>query len=138
MARLIRYHKTLCILLMITILSLMDTSGIEPRSLVTIPYFDKIVHFIMYFTLAFTLMFEYYLHHKYKITKGIQVLILPLIWGAIMEIAQFLLTNYRGAEWKDMLANTVGIIIAYFTVKLLKDNRILVTLILFPFFKKPL
>lgn len=136
MNRVIKYHKTLGILLIVTILSLMDTDGIEPQGLINIPHFDKIVHFLMYFTLAFFLMFEYYLHHKDKIIHEIQVLLLPLFWGAAMEMMQLFFTDYRGAEWLDMLANTIGIIMAFIAVYIVRDVQWIARLILFPFHNK--
>ncbi len=136
MSRFIKYHKTLTIMLVVTFLSLMNTSDIEPRKIFSIPHFDKIVHFLMYFTMAFFLMFEYYLHHKHKITRIVQILLIPLFWGASMEMAQFLLTNYRGAEWWDMIANTLGVITAYFFVYIFRHNKLISYLILFPFNKR--
>lgn len=133
MARLKRYHKTLFIMLVVTTLSLVNTSNIHPKPLFVIPHFDKIIHFSMYFTMAFFLMFEYYLHHKHKITHIIQILLIPLFWGAAMEIAQLLLTNYRSADWWDMVANSIGIITAYFAVYTLRHNKLVSRLILFPF-----
>ncbi len=134
MIRLLKYHKTLGIILAVTILSLMNTSSIEPRNIHLIPHIDKIVHFLMYFTMAFFLMFEYYVHHKHKITRGFQVLMIPIFWGATMEITQLVLTSYRGAEWLDMLANTLGVIFAYIGFNILKENKFLNRFILFPFF----
>ncbi len=133
MSRLKRYHKTLLIMLIVTILSLINTSNIKTDQLFHIPYFDKIVHFLMYFTMAFFLMFEYYLHHKHKLTHIIQILLIPLFWGAAMEITQLTLTKNRGAEWWDMAANTLGIITAYFAVYIFRHNKLISHLILFPF-----
>jgi len=123
-------------MLVVTVLSLVNTSDFEPRDIYRIPYFDKIVHFLMYFTMAFFLMFEYYLHHKHKITHIVQILLIPLFWGAAMELAQLLLTNYRGAEWWDMLANSIGVVTAYFAVYILRHNKLISQLILFPFARK--
>lgn len=134
MIRLLKYHKTLGIILIVTFLSLINTSDIEPANIHLIPHIDKIVHFLMYYSMAFFLMFEYYVHHKHKITKYIQVLIIPIFWGAAMEITQMVLTDYRGAEWLDMLANTFGVMCAYISFYILKENKLLNQFILFPFF----
>jgi len=132
-----KYHKTLSIILIITILSLMNTSEIEPKDLNLIPHIDKIVHFLMYFTLGFTFMFEYYIHHHKTIKNISTILILPLLYGGLMEILQLLLTSYRGADWLDMLANGCGIFAAYFAVKTLRNNIFIKKCMLFPL-KKPL
>jgi len=130
-----KYHKTLSIILIITVLSLMNTSKIEPKDISLIPHFDKIVHFLMYFTLGFTFMFEYYLHHHKTIKRVSKILVLPLFYGALMEVLQFSITSYRGADWLDMLANTCGIFAAYFTVRAFRNNIFIKKWMLFPLTK---
>jgi len=122
-------------MLVVTFLSLMNTSNLKPHDIYSFPHFDKIVHFLMYFTMAFFLMFEYYLHHKHRITHIVQILIIPLFWGAAMEFAQMFFTQNRAAEWWDMLANTLGVVAAYFVVYFFRHNKIVNYLILFPFNK---
>lgn len=131
-----KYHKTLAILLAITFLSLVKTSSLPAIPINKIPHFDKFVHFTMYFTLGFFLMFEYYLHHKERITRIAKIILLPLFWGASMEIAQRILTPYRAAEWMDMLANTLGVITAYGAVIVLRHNKYIGNFILFPFYRE--
>lgn len=130
-----KYNKTISILIIITILSLINTSKIQPKDIELIPHFDKIIHFLMYFTLAFFFMFEYYLHHKKGITKISQILILPILWGGFMELMQYFTTSNRSADWWDMVANTLGIFIAYLVVVGFRKNLIIKKLILFPFGK---
>ena len=131
-----KYNKALSILTVITILSLINPSKINPDDIQLIPHTDKIVHFIMYFTLGFVFMFEYYIHHKKRIINISQILILPLMWGAFMELLQYYTTSNRSADWWDMAANALGIIVAFFAVVLLKQNYIIKSLIIFPFKKK--
>ncbi len=130
-----KYHKTLSIILIITVLSLMNTSKITPKNINLIPHLDKIVHFLMYFALSFIFMFEYYIHHHKTIGKISNILILPLCYSGLMELLQFSLTTHRGADWLDMLANTCGIFTAYFAVKALRNNTFLKKWILFPLTK---
>ncbi len=132
-----KYHKTLGIILIITLLSLLNTSKIQPDNLKQIPHFDKIVHFLMYFTLGFVFMFEYYVHHHKTITKISKILILPLLYGGLMEILQHLLTTDRSGNWKDMLANSCGLFAAFFVVKLFRNNTFLHKWMLFPL-KQPM
>nr|WP_321454141.1 VanZ family protein [uncultured Carboxylicivirga sp.] len=136
MSRILKYHKTITIMLVVTFLSLMKTSDITPRDIFQLPYFDKIVHFLMYFTMTFFFMFEYYLQHKHRITHIVQILIIPLFWGASMELAQLFFTDYRGADWWDMLANSIGVFTAYFVVCIFRHNKLIGYLILFPFNKR--
>jgi len=132
-----KYHKTLGIIFIITVLSLINTSKIEPDKIKLIPHIDKIVHFLMYFTLAFTFMFEYYIHHHKTISKVSKILILPLFYSGLMEILQLSITSYRGADWLDMLANGSGILMAYFAVRTFRNNVFFKKIMLYPL-KEPL
>lgn len=128
-----KYNKTIGIICLITVLSLLNTSNIKTDSFKIIPHFDKVVHFLMYFTLGFVFMFEYYLHHHKTLKRISKILILPLIYGGIMEILQFSMTNYRSGDWWDMFANGCGIIAAFFAVSLFKNNSFIKTCVLFPY-----
>ncbi|WP_430814349.1 VanZ family protein [Carboxylicivirga sp. RSCT41] len=132
-----KYHKTLSIILIITVLSLINTVRIKPDNLPVIPHFDKIVHFLMYFTLGFVFMFEYYIHHHKTITRVSKILILPLIYGGIMEVLQYAVTPYRSGDWWDMLANGCGIFAAFIAVAYLRNNTFFNKWMLFPL-KKPM
>ncbi|MBS2212513.1 VanZ family protein [Carboxylicivirga mesophila] len=132
-----KYHKTLSIIFIITLLSLINTSKIKPDDLSLIPHFDKIVHFLMYFTLGFVFMFEYYIHHHQTITRISKILILPLLYGGLMELLQISVTTYRSGDWWDMLANGCGILTAYFIVKSLRNNTFFRKWMLFPL-KQPM
>ncbi len=132
-----KYHKTLTTIFIITLLSLINTTRINPDDLRLIPHFDKIVHFLMYLTLGFVFMFEYYIHHHKTISKISKILILPLIYGGLMELLQLLITSYRSGDWWDMLANSCGIFTAFFFVKALRNNIFLRKWMLFPL-KQPM
>ncbi len=132
-----KYHKTLSIITIITLLSLLNTSDIQPRNIRLFPHFDKVVHFLMYFTLAFIFMLEYYIHHHKTISKISKILILPLFYGGLMELLQLLITANRSGEWWDMLANACGIITAYFAVLLFRNSPLVHKWMLFPL-KKPM
>ncbi|MCT4589260.1 MAG: VanZ family protein [Carboxylicivirga sp.] len=132
-----KYHKTLCVIVAITILSLINTKNLSPIDLPRIPHMDKIVHFLMYFGLAFVFMFEYYIHHHKTIRNITKILILPLMYGGLMELLQLTLTSYRCGNWWDMLANTSGILAAFFAVLILRNNIFVKKLMLFPL-KQPL
>lgn len=132
-----KYHKTLSIIFIITVLSLVNTARIKPDNLPIIPHFDKIVHFLMYFTLGFVFMFEYYIHHHKTITRISKILILPLIYGGIMEVLQYTITPYRSGDWWDMLANGCGIIAAFVAVAYFRNNTFFSKWMLFPL-KKPM
>jgi len=78
----------------------------------TIPYTDKLVHAIMYAILTFILLYDY---SKYRTVKTIRpyktLIILPILYGGLMEIMQGLLTTTRSADMFDFLANSIGVFI---------------------------
>ncbi len=133
MNTLLKYHKTVGILTAITLLSLLNVGNVAPHKIKLIPHIDKIVHFTMYFTASFVLLFEYYLYHKKNKAVLKRLPIIPFIWGGIMEICQLYLTEYRGAEWWDLAANTSGLLLGYFTFMKVRHNQVLEYIITYPF-----
>lgn len=133
MNKLLRFHKTIFILIVITLLSLLKVGDLAPDQVKLIPYSDKIVHFIMYFTATFILLFEYYLHHNKNKSGLINLIFIPFIWGALMEVCQFFFTDNRAAEWWDFIANTLGLVIGYVSFRLMCKNSFIQRLVLFPF-----
>lgn len=82
---------------------------------------DKIGHFIAYFvfTIVWFLFFFYSEKFKNSISQSlVKASVFCFIYGLLMEVMQVTLTNYRYAEWFDILANTSGIIIAVLLLKL--------------------
>lgn len=88
----------------IAILSLLKL-GKQPISFSNI---DKIEHGIAYFVLT--------LFWLVAASKRIRILLIVLVcfvYGIIIEVLQGTLTDYRAAEYYDILANTIGILIAF-------------------------
>ncbi|MBI9061080.1 MAG: VanZ family protein [Marinilabiliaceae bacterium] len=133
MNTLLKYHKTITILIAITLLSLLNVGEITPNEIKLIPHSDKIVHFTMYFTATFVLLLEYFLHHKKNKAALKRLTVIPFIWGGIMEICQFYLTENRGAEWWDLAANTCGLLFGYLIFMKVRNNHVVEYLITFPF-----
>ena len=72
---------------------------------------DKYLHTLAYFTLSSVWYFA--LHEKLKNVRFKIIVIASLIfYGIILEALQGGLTNYRTADFMDVLANIVGIVIA--------------------------
>ncbi|WP_231874467.1 VanZ family protein [Polaribacter atrinae] len=70
---------------------------------------DKIYHFIAYFTLSITWLFSFYRKPSLKYV----IIICCILFGIIIEVSQQTLTTYRTGDYKDALANTVGIILGF-------------------------
>ena len=80
---------------------------------------DKILHILAYFTLS-TIWFLA-LHKKIKNHYVKLVLILSLvIYGIVLEVLQGGITNYRTGDFYDVIANTIGVLLAVLVI-----NRII-------------
>lgn len=80
-----------------------DNSGIN------IPYFDKIVHYVMYVLLCAAYLFE----SSHKPTSGrllnyAKGLFYCAIVAGAIELAQLYLTTYRSGEWLDFWFGMAG------------------------------
>jgi VanZ family protein len=84
---------------------------------INIPYFDKIVHFGMFFILASLIKGLYWKNHisskvfYYYIT-------LAVVYGVIIEIVQALWINMRSGDFVDWLFDCTGIALAVITFRL--------------------
>jgi VanZ family protein len=97
--------------LIIMYLSLANSHTFEKVSLYRIPQFDKIVHFLMYFGLMSSIIFE-----NRKTLKNNRTLFLisliPLFYGILMEILQSVLTVTRCASIYDAISDEAGILVS--------------------------
>lgn len=72
----------------------------------SVPYLDKLVHFVIFFVLALTF------HRAFALSAGLSLLFL-VCYGLLIEIAQTYAPG-RGADVYDWIADASGVI-AYFT-----------------------
>lgn len=113
------YWKSTTIILLICYLSL--SKGDEFPKLQPFEYFDKIVHFIMYFTLSAVLVYDY---KSVKNPKApiyayyLLALVFPAFFGGIIEILQGAFFPPRTADWLDWLADIAGTFFGFFVVHL--------------------
>ena len=85
---------------------------------------DKVIHFLMYFGLSFSLITEYYIK-IFKINLNLFLInLFPVFFGGFIEILQSVLTNNRSGDWIDFLADTAGVIFAVIVFFLLKENKL--------------
>jgi VanZ family protein len=74
---------------------------------------DKLSHLVVYMLLFWLLLLAYGKHWS-LISLGV----LLAFFGGLIEVAQSF-TGYRQAEWLDLLANIVGILVTAFLYKAL-------------------
>jgi VanZ family protein len=74
---------------------------------------DKYYHAFAYFTLTISWLFFFQIKNKIIKLKFLFLLIIALtFFGIVIEILQRALTNYRLFDYQDMIANTIGVLIA--------------------------
>lgn len=118
-----QYYRSIIIGLLILWLSLSGSKTMVPGRMLNIPYIDKMGHFAMYAFFSAVLLLDSSRWRSIRHFKYI-ILLIPLFFGALMELMQMTLTTSRKAEIIDLLANiggvTAGILVAHIAQKILK------------------
>jgi VanZ family protein len=92
-----------------------------PKTQLAFTVSDKVYHLFAYFTLAICWLFSFYKKPKAKYI----IVITCIIYGIIIEVLQHTLTMYRTGDYKDVLANTLGIMLGLVVFNLiLKKIRV--------------
>ncbi len=87
---------------------------------------DKIGHLVAYFFFVLIwFVFLWFAKWQYSFKKSILIAVcVGLVYGLLMEVLQSTLTNYRTADWLDMVANTTGALVAAVVLKLFQNKII--------------
>ena len=109
-----RYPFSCALLVAIWVVCLIPIPDIEP--LHGFNLLDKWTHFVMYGVFSFVVCYE----HK-RISW--HTIVLPILMGGMIELAQAYLTTCRSGEWLDLLANSIGVIIGNTLYSLVKGLR---------------
>ncbi len=91
-------------------------SLVKPESILikSIPVSDKIQHLTAYFFLMLSLLYAFC--KKPTFHKNVKYLIFGcLIFGIIIEVLQGVITSYRAASYLDIIANSIGVLLALVT-----------------------
>lgn len=106
-----KYPMTLLVILVICYLSFFKP---PQTNMETIPGIDKLVHTCMYGGLCVLLWVEYL--HTHRELNWLKILwggiILPITMSGIIELLQSYCTEYRGGDWMDFAANSLGVLLA--------------------------
>ena len=115
--------KLLVIIAIVISLSVLTLSLIKmPNTGITLVNIDKAYHSFAYFTLTI-----FWLLSFYKIPKKKYLITLCcIIYGIIIEVLQNVITDYRTGEYLDVLANSIGCLLALFVFSMIfKKNRLI-------------
>lgn len=102
-----RNKFSILISLIIIYLSLANAETFEKAGLFDIPYLDKFVHFGLYFLFMGVIILE---HRQYfsNTRQLITVALVPVFFGALMELFQSGFTTTRKGDILDIIFNTAG------------------------------
>ncbi len=85
-------------------------------SVISFPHLDKIVHFCMYLGVSGMLWLEFCWVHRKDNARlwhaWVGACLCPILFSGCVELMQENLTDYRGGEWADFAANSLGAIVA--------------------------
>ncbi len=116
MRNLIHNHwKSVVWAIVILILCGMPGDDLNKVKFIDIPHLDKIVHGFLYFVFTLLLISENNTQKTYFEVTMSSIIIaaaIALSYGILIEILQKFLFISRGAEILDMVANTIGFLIA--------------------------
>lgn len=118
----VRITLGLLYLVLLVLLSLLPTSDLPD-----IPYFsgeDKYIHFCMYLGLGFLTCWSLDISDKRRPPPKLLLLTGVFMWGVLMEVLQRLMSNGRGMEYLDMLANLAGAVAGLALYKYLERKRV--------------
>jgi VanZ family protein len=108
------YYRSILVFLVILFLSTISGDNVPGGSLFQIPNFDKIVHLLMYLSLAVIIGYDILKNNvKFSIQKTmIIVILMTILYGGLLELVQEYLTTTRSGDWMDFLFNSLGVILS--------------------------
>lgn len=110
--------------LLILILSLASADQFQKINTVNFQGIDKVVHFAMYFVFMLVILVEHRNRIK-NLSCAFYISLIPLCFGALMEVLQSLITSSRSGSIFDLLFNMTGILfsILVFRVLIIKKKN---------------
>ncbi len=114
-------HKKRSILLGFMIIAVCMIKVPDTDSNINLPYFDKAVHFLMYFLLSAIYVYESSKNKSLSVflINFKSVVYCALLAGAV-ELAQGMLTTTRSADFWDFLAGVAGAIMGCLAIGLIR------------------
>jgi len=117
-SKLLLVFAILCTLL-IFYLSLSDISSLPKLE---VQYEDKLYHLIAYFFLNTVWLLAIVPYSSKPFKKNVLISLGIISFGIVIEILQEITTDYRVFDIYDIIANSSGVIISYFTFHLFRKR----------------
>lgn len=112
-----RYLLVIVAYLVVTYFSLVPS--VSGGSLSQIPNIDKIVHFCFYSGISFLTYLSIWRKKYPAIRVYLMVILVPVIFGGLIELLQQYFFPPRSAEWADFAADVLGSLVGYWIGRLL-------------------
>jgi VanZ family protein len=115
------FWKTIIWTIIVLFLSLTKGEDLPLKVLLNIPFFDKIVHIIMYFVLALVFIHDSEHYSKIKLKYGFIVLIsfvFVIGLGGFLEILQRIPSIHRSNDFFDFISDAIGAVIGALTYRI--------------------
>ncbi len=122
-----RYSLSICLAWVLIIFLLCATPGqyIPSANWLELLSFDKFVHAFMFFVLA-TLTFINVIKRQQPQWALIGLFLVCISYGALLELMQATCFSNRSADWKDLVANTFGCVLALLMIKRIRKFVLLI------------
>jgi VanZ family protein len=117
-----KYKFSILVSLVILYLSLANSHTFDKVPAFNIPYFDKIVHFAMYFGLMLMIIIESRNNIR-DVKHLLTISLIPLCFGILIEFMQNTLTSTRSGNFYDAVADLTGILVCAMIFSFIKPLK---------------
>ncbi len=107
-------------------IALLIASLIKVEEVVELPKSnDKVIHAIAYFVFTFLWFFTFLISFKKSKSQAIKITVIySVIFGIVIEVLQQVTTQSRQADYKDVLANITGTLIAVLLINIITNLKV--------------
>ena len=102
-------NKILIIAIFVTVCILYLSLIKMPEYNVAIRHLDKLQHCFAYLVLTF-----FWLYAFYEKERKYLIIFCCILFGILIEVLQYTITNYRTGDYLDVLANSSGVLFGFF------------------------
>lgn len=125
MKNILKFWKSILWAAIIAFLLLLPGDKLPEKKLLNIPYFDKVVHAILFMLLEFLLLIDTKSFLNFRNIR-LKLTVLVIGYALLTEGLQYFFTVSRNGDWYDFFADVTGIIVGW-AVFLLYSNIIVQT-----------
>ena len=108
-----KYFLSVAILITVVI-TVGSLISVQKHPLEQVQNSDKLIHIIAYAILSISWFLSFTSKNpRTSFLTGILIGCFIFVYGIVIEVFQSIMTSYRQADWYDLFANFVGILIAF-------------------------